>query len=370
MLGFVLSLTIVNLLRRSGRTALSAIGVALGVTTVVALLALTGGIERSAGDLAHLGRANLGVFQGGLADLTASSLPESTASRISSLPGVASVAPILIASGAVAAEPSTLLFGANIQSFPAQRLVLVSGHLAGPDEAMAGLGAAQTLHWHARQTVEIYGRPLRLAGIYRSGIPLEDAGVVLPLALARELSGRTEGVSMVAVSINPGYRELAVKHEIERALPGTDAIGAPGELERVDTNSRIIHEAAVVVAILALALGAALVLNTMAMAVIERRSELSIMAALGWSKLRISRLLLGESLATSLVGVAIGLGLGVAAAELAVHGLELAVFVVPHVTAWVLVRGVLVGLALGVLGALFAAWRVMRLPLLEALGRG
>jgi len=69
----VLALTAVNLLRRWGRSALAALGIALGVTTVVALLALTQGLEQSAGDLAHLGRADLGVFQGGLADLTARS---------------------------------------------------------------------------------------------------------------------------------------------------------------------------------------------------------------------------------------------------------------------------------------------------------
>ena len=76
----VLALTSVNLLRRAGRPALTALGVAVGVTTVVALLALTDGLERSAGDLAHLGRADFGVFQAGLADLTASSLPASRSS--------------------------------------------------------------------------------------------------------------------------------------------------------------------------------------------------------------------------------------------------------------------------------------------------
>jgi hypothetical protein len=55
-----------NLVRRWGHTALSALGVAIGVMTIVALLALTGGLSRSAGDLAKLGRADFGIFQGGL----------------------------------------------------------------------------------------------------------------------------------------------------------------------------------------------------------------------------------------------------------------------------------------------------------------
>jgi putative ABC transport system permease protein len=366
----VLGLATVNLLRRWGRSALSALGVAVGVTTVVALLALTGGLDRSAGDLAHLGRADLGVFQGGLADLTASSLPGSALAHIDSVPGVARTSPVQILSGAVGSEPSMLAFGAEPSSFLGRRLVMISGQRAtGNEEVMLGSGAAATLHLQPGSTLQINGRPLRVSGIYRSGIPLEDSGVVLTLALSRELSGLPEGLSMVAVAIAPGYTEKQVKADIEHAVPGASAIGAPGELSRVDTNSRIIHEAAVIVAILALALGAVVVLNTMAMAVIERRSEFGVLAAVGWSRPRILRLLLGESLAVSLVGVAAGLLLGVAAAELVVRGLEIGVFVSPDVTAWVLVRGLLVGIALGALGALFASWRVMRMPLLEALGR-
>lgn len=365
----MLGLTAVNLLRRWGRSALAALGIALGVTTVVALLALTQGLEQSAGDLAHLGRADLGVFQAGLADLTASSLPASSLGRIQALSGVADATPVQILPGAVAAEPSLLTFGAEPSSFLSRRLVILSGQRPSGEEVMAGSGAASTLHLRVGQTLTVSGRPLRVGGIYRSGIPLEDSGVVIPLTLSRELSGTPEALSMVAVSIAPGYTEKQVKTQIQQAVPGSAAIGAPGELERVDTNSRIIHEAAVIVAILALVLGAVVVLNTMAMAVIERRSEFGVLTALGWTRLRITRLLLGESMALSLIGVAAGLGLGVAAAELVVQGLEIGVFVSPSITVWVLVRGLLVGIALGVLGALFASWRVMRMPLLEALGR-
>ncbi len=62
------------------------------VTTVVALLAVTDGLSRSAGDLAKLGRADFGVFQAGLADLTASSLPDSIVPRIEAIPRIAAAA--------------------------------------------------------------------------------------------------------------------------------------------------------------------------------------------------------------------------------------------------------------------------------------
>jgi len=359
----VFALVRVNLQRRPGRSLLSAFGVALGVTTVVALLALTNGLNRSAASLAHLGRADFGVFQAGVSDLTASSLPNGVAGRVATLPGVVAVTPIEILSGDLAREPQTLVFGAEPTSFLAKRLVLLAGHPLQPGTVIAGSGAAAALNLHVGETLTIAGVPVPLVGIYSSGVPLEDGGLVIPLSLARRLTGRTESISMVAVSIAPGYSEKTVRREVERAVPGTVALGAPGELARVDTNSRTLHEAALIVAVLALALGAVVVLNTIALAVLERRQELAILRALGWSTAQICNLLARESLTLSLLGAAIGLGLGVLAAQAAVHGLAIATFVSARIDAAVLGEGAAVGLGLGVVGALFAAWQVVRLPL-------
>jgi putative ABC transport system permease protein len=174
---------------------------------------------------------------------------------------------------------------------------------------------------------------------------------------------------MVAISIAPGYRETDVERRIENAIPGTLALGDPGEVARVDTNSRTINKAAIIIAVLALLLGAVVVINTMAMAMIERRHEFGVLAAVGWTRMRIARLILGESVAVSLLGTGIGLAVGALASELLVHALAAAAFVSPALTLWVIGRGVLVGLALGVLGSLFSLWQVMRVPTLKALQR-
>jgi putative ABC transport system permease protein len=359
----------VNLLRRWGRTTLTALGVAVGVTTVVALLAVSAGLSRSAADLAHLGRADFGVFQAGLADLTASSLPDSAVPRIEALPGVAAASPVQITAHALPADSSVLLFGAEPSSFLTRRLVPVSGHRPQGAELLVGVGAAGRLHAAPGRSLVVDGHTFPVAGIYRSGIALEDAGVVLPLALTQRLAGRPGAISMVAISIAPGYAETRVEAEVERAVPGTLALGDPSEVARVDTNSRIITKAGLIIAVLAVLLGAVVVINTMAMAVIERRREFGVLSALGWSRARIARLILGESLALSLAGAVIGLGLGALASELVVHALAAATFVTPSISPWVLARGLLVGLALGVMGAMFCVWQVMRVPLLGALNR-
>ena len=59
----MLGLIKANVFRRSARTALTAAGIAVGVAAIVALLALSAGLNNTAGQLVHLGRADLGLFQ-------------------------------------------------------------------------------------------------------------------------------------------------------------------------------------------------------------------------------------------------------------------------------------------------------------------
>ena len=363
----MLAMIVANMRRRPSRTILTALGAAVGVTTVVALLSVTGGLSRSAGDLAKLGRADFGVFQAGLSDLTASSLPDSVVARIAGRPGVAAVSGVQIVPGAIGADSSILVFGADLHGVFLNRLVLLSGHLPRGDEVLVGTGVAGKLHAAVGRTVVVQGRALPVAGIYRSGISLEDAGVVAPLGLTQRLSGRRGEVSMVAVSVAPGYRDVEVERDIDRSIRGVLSLGDPSEVARVDTNSRIITKAAIIIAVLALLLGAVVVVNTMAMAVIERRRQFGLLEIVGWSKARIARLILGEAIVVCGVGALVGLGLGALASELVVRALAAATFVSPAITVWVLARGLLVGLALGALGAMFAVWRVMRVPPLRAI---
>ena len=358
-----------NLLRRWGRTLLTALGVAVGVTTTVALLALTGGLSRSAGDLAKLGHADFAVFQQGVGDLTASVLPSSIVPRVARVPGVARTAPIQVVVGAVAADSSLLTFGAQLDSFLARRLVITAGHLARGSEVMIGAGAASHLHVAPGGHLRVDGHRLTVAGIYSSGNSLEDGGVVLSLPVSQRLSRRPGQISVIAVLIAPGFPESAVETQIRRSIPGTDPIADSAEASRVDTNSRLLTKAALVIAVLALLLGAVVVINTMAMAMIERRTEFGVLAAVGWTRKRIGCLILGETVAVGLGGALVGLGLGALASELLVQALTASTFVTPAITPWVLGRGLLVGFALGVLGALFALWRILRTPTLKALQR-
>src|SRR5437667_1277012 len=155
-----------NLLRRPARTALTAIGVGLGVGLIVALLAITSGVHRTAQDLIHIGRSDFGVFQGDVSDLTRSLLPESIAKSIARQRGVAEVAKVKLL-----VDHGRLVFGLDPNDFAYKRLVILSGRRGG---VMAGDHSGK----HVGDTVGIGKQAFMIAAIYHSGDRFEDLGVV------------------------------------------------------------------------------------------------------------------------------------------------------------------------------------------------
>ena len=63
---------------------------------IVALLSVGAGLKRTVGQLVHLGQADMGIFQSGVADPTASVLPTSMVQRLERRPDVAEATPLLL----------------------------------------------------------------------------------------------------------------------------------------------------------------------------------------------------------------------------------------------------------------------------------
>jgi len=103
------------------------------------------------------------------------------------------------------------------------------------------------------------------------------------------------------------------------------------------------------------------------MSVVERRGELGLLSTIGWSSARVAALILGEGVGVSLIGAAVGLLVGVLGGRALVSALGVGSYVSPSITAWGLGRGLLIGVAIGVLGGIYPAWRVTRMSPLRAL---
>jgi putative ABC transport system permease protein len=358
-----------NLRRRRVRTILTSAGVAIGVGLIVALLSIAAGVRRTANDLIHVGRADFGLFQSGAADLTRSLLPASIEKKMAGQPGIAQIAAVFLLVSETKGNSAFLVFGLKPDEFTARRLVIVEGRRPRGREALLGDHAAQSLHLRPGETLRVGNGLFRLAGVYHSGDRYEDGGAVLPLPVVQTLAQRQGEVTTFGVTVQLGHRPKDVAHELERSFPGVTAVTEPGQAVKVDTSSRVIIDSGWIFSLLALIVGGIGVTNTMAMSVFERVREIGIMRAVGWPAWRIAALIVSEAAGIGVISLGLGLLLGWGAAELFVTRSALSTLVSPEFTAGVFAWGLAFALGVGVLGALYPAWRAVRLVPIEALRR-
>jgi putative ABC transport system permease protein len=354
-----------NLLRRPVRTLLTSAGVAIGVGLIVALLSISAGVERTAGDLIHIGRSDFGLFQSGVSDATRSLLPVGLEAKVARDPGVADTARIFLFVTTVQGRQSTLVMGLAPEEFPARRLTLLEGDRS---EALVGDTEARLLGVRPGSTIAVNDRSFRVSGIFHSGDKLEDQAVVLPLASLQTLAKRPGEVTTIGVTVKLGYRPQEVAAKLERQY-GITAIVEPGQAVKVDTSSRLVVDVGWVISVLALIVGGIGVTNTMAMSVFERVREIGILRAVGWPGRRIAALIVSEAIGIALVALALGLGLGYLAANLFTARTGLSSLVSPRFTAGVFSWGLAFALGVGLVGAIYPAWRALRLSPIEALRR-
>jgi putative ABC transport system permease protein len=113
----------------------------------------------------------------------------------------------------------------------------------------------------------------------------------------------------------------------------------------------------------ALLVGAVGVANIMVISVLERRSEIGLRRALGATKRHIRAQFLTEAVLLTLLGGAVGVGLGVAATAVYAHAKHWAI-VVPTV-AWT--GGIAASLIIGAVAGLLPAIRAARMSPTQAL---
>jgi ABC-type lipoprotein release transport system permease subunit len=365
----VLGLVVTNIARHKARTIATAVGIALGVATIVALLSIGSGLQRTAAGLVHLGDADLGLFQSGVEDPTASVLPASLAQRLERRPDVTKATPLLLVVEGVRQDPAAIVFGADPKGFIVQRLVVSQGASAlGAKRVLVGDRLARELKLRVGSTLTVKRRPFSVAGIYHSGVFFEDSGAILDLGAAQRIERRGNDATTIAVQVASDAHNAATAKAIRRALPGTQVIGTADEATRAGANGELVRKTVDIVAALALIVGGLGVTNTMAMAVLERQRELALLSAVGWRRVRIAGLVLAEGVATSVLGAGIGLILGIFGADALGRALGVSQVVTPDVTPWTMGQALLIGVLIGVLGGLYPAWRGTSVSTTQLLG--
>jgi putative ABC transport system permease protein len=365
-----ITLILKNLARQPVRAGLTMLGIAIGITTVVALGVITEGLKASAGQILRVGGADFIVAQEGTADLSFSNVSEEDLAAVAALPDVASATGALMDIERVGSSPFFVVMGLRAEDLRANPPVLLEGRLYAddaPDEILLGSQAAGSLDLGLGDALEIAGHTFTIVGIYETGDTWLDGGSQAPLATVQQMTRRIGQVTMIYVEIREGADIDAVRAQIEDELPQLVTVAEVSEFQEVDQGILIIDAATLAISALAVIIGAIGVMNTMIMSVFERTREIGILRAVGWSGRRILQMIIGESLLLCAVAMGLGSLLGV----LVVIGVSqfetVQAFLEPRYTTAVFVRGLLVAVVVALAGALYPAIRAVRLTPMEAL---
>lgn len=365
-----LLLIVSNLLRQKIRTGLTVLGMSIGVTAVVALGILTHSAIKSTAELLTAGGSDFSIGRAGSADLTFSILTDQDVAKVEAYDQVDHVTPVLLAFAKVGSNPYFAQFGIRPEDLAFFVVPIKEGSTLEPgatDDVMLGKDAASDLSAGIGETVVVRERTLRVVGIYDTGITFLDGGAVIPLTTVQEIE-RKEGLfTLLFVRAKPGANLDLLTQEIEEDHSDLATLREVADVGEVDQGLEILDAVNLGITILAVFIGGIAVMNTMVMAVFERTREFGILRAVGWRTRRILQMVLGESLVLCLVAVAFGSLIAIGLMQMIVLIPTIRAFISPELTYDPFLRGLIVGLAVALLGALYPAYRASQLSPAQAI---
>lgn len=362
-----------NLFRRSGRTLLTGLGIAVGVATIAALGAIADGLESGYGSVLTSTEADLVLSDPDSMDISMSAIDESIGAELAAMPEVKEVSGLLQGIVLTDNTPYFFIFAYPTDSFVVGRYQVTEGVSVFSKQAldqqgkpvMLGSAAAEALHKSVGDTVRLGESSFRVVGIYETGDAFEEGGAVLSLEEGQALLGKQRQVSLFYIKLeDPALRER-LEQRVARVYPDL-MLSTTDSLSGNTQMSQALRGTAWAISMLAILIGGVGMMNAQLMSVIERTREIGVLRAVGWPSRRVLGLILGEAMAVSIAGGLIGLPLALLMLY-ATQDIMSAFGARPSLGAGQIGQALLVVLFLGLVGGLYPAWRASQLPPVEAL---
>ena len=333
------------------RSALTALGILIGVASVVLTVGLGLGAQTQVREqIAALGSNLLIVSPGSSTDEegvrggfgSGSSLTAGDAAAVAdpeAAPDVAAVVPVRTSSQVATADGqnwTTEMSGTTTSWLSVRNRELESGRFFTADEAdraarvviLASETATELFDTTSAvgETVSVAGTELTIIGVLeRTGASGTDASendqALLPLATAAEITGATDtSISTLYVEATSEETVAAAYQEVQALLTNLHGVTSSERDFTIATQSSLIETANETnqtmtvllggVAAISLLVGGVGVMNVMLMSVMERRREIGLRLALGARRGDIRTMFLTEALILAALGSLLGTGLG------------------------------------------------------------
>lgn len=387
------------------RTVLTMLGIIIGVSSVVALLAVGNGATASITErISSIGSNLLTVLPGqargaGQARTQAQSLTMADAEAIAELPGVGAVAPIFQGNGQIVSETNnsqSQVVGVTAPFFQVRNLSAQNGSVINTDQtrdlrsvAVLGNVVANNLFGSrdpVGQTIRINGTIFEVVGVLTAkgsapgGSVDEQVFVPIGVAQLKLFGARVAGssslrVSNISIQVASADQIPTVSALVSATMRDRHHLNRDGSeddfnifnqadiLDTLNQTTSILTTFLGAIAGISLVVGGIGVMNIMLVSVTERTKEIGLRKAVGARRSDILQQFLIEALIVSSIGGLIGILLGVGIAKL----VGLSGVLTPVISLSSIMLALSCSLAVGLFFGIYPAQRAARLRPIEAL---
>jgi len=382
------------------RTLLTMLGIIIGISSVILIIALGQGATASiTNELTSFGTnffsVNAGTFEGGSA--FTGSVKTLTLDDVDailndpSLTNVESVAPLVMASSVVAAngeDDRLSVIGTTEEYFTILKPKLISGRLLNKDDevgfskvALIGVDAVETFYGEnfdpVGEVIRVDNRPVRIVGVFENESQLAatfNNALYIPIAIVQKQILGQDHLQEIEVSvydtdlIDQTITDVEVllrdRHDIDSEENDDFTVQSfQDALSTLEVVTGLLTTLIAAISGISLLVGGIGIMNIMLVTVTERTKEIGLLKAIGAKQRDILTQFLVESVVLTLAGGVIGILIGTGAAFLIAKIINIP-FIVSTSS---IVIAVGVSTAVGIIFGIYPARRAARLNPIDAL---
>ena len=365
---FMENLVFSNMTHRPARTAVSIVGIGVGVLLIIFTVGLANGSLRDKARRESNVGAEIMFYPPGEIGLSGSSgmrLPISLVAEIEKTEGVKTAVPI--AQNTITASENSfgtrLVDGINFDEYAAVAgLQVIEGRkfIDGADEAMTDTAWLPQKNLKVGDTLKIYERDFKIVGTYE---PSAGGRVKIPLTTMQAQLGAEGKASTILVKAKDGFTPDQVARNLQAEFQDNRIIMSRELGEIYMQSIPALNVFLNVVIGVAGGISALIILLTMYTTVTERTRQIGILKSLGMSNAQIAWTIVQEAMLISLCGMILGIVLTVILKLILTKWTTLTVQIEFQI---VLLVAFIAGLS-GIIGALYPALRAAKLDAVEAL---
>lgn len=383
-----------NLARRPVRTTLTILGITIGIWALVVFGSMANKINAlvEGGSSYYADKLTLSDGSGAIGGFSSAPMSIKTADLVRVVNGVDVVMPAVMMlmddqAPTVNMGVPPMITGAVAGSDHGRESFVIhysqGRELTPRDEgqlvAVLGSDIARKFDKHVGDTITLHGVEFQVVGIREPTLTAPDQTAGVPLQAAQQLFlaslppivraglDPTDLATTMTVYPKPGVDPTVLAGRIEAQVPNVKAMTGEDFDQQIGAATSLLDSILVGIALISLAVGGLSVVNTMAMSIAERTREIGIKRAIGGSRSRIVRELVGEAALIGFLGGTVGLVLGALVVTLANEAGRSSGTVLFEMTPGTAVAAVLFATVLGALAGFFPAVHAARLDPVTAL---